>query len=399
MARISRLAPDGQIQPPPVPCAPLWRLGFRPFYLLAAAFALLGIPLWLASYQGWITAPRHVDVYWHAHEMVFGFALAVISGFLYTAGRNWTGLWTPRGHKLALIAGLWLLGRLAMLLAEPKIAAVIDLAFLPVVAWPLYQVLVRAQNKRNLMLLVILALLWIADLMYHGSRLGWLAASPLLAIEAAILLIVMLESVIGGRVIPPFTTNAIGQPRATSDPRLDQGVIASTALTLLVWVLPLPGWLVLITASVAAILHLLRLSGWQTRHVVRHPLLWILHLSYAWIPVGLVLLGLSAVGFVTTSAAFHALAVGSMAGLIVGMITRTVLGHTGRPLAAGMAETMMYSLILLAAIARVLAAVVSADLYQAFLILSMLCWTATFAVYLAVYGPYLVKARIDGMEG
>jgi uncharacterized protein involved in response to NO len=211
--------------------------------------------------------------------------------------------------------------------------------------------------------------------------------------------IVMLESVIGGRVIPPFTTNAIGQPRATIRPRLDRWVIGTTATTLLVWLLPSPGWLVLMTASVAAILHGLRLSGWRTRHVWRHPLLWILHLSYAWIPIGLVLLGLSAMNIVTVSAAFHALAVGSMAGLMVGMITRTALGHTGRPLAAGLPEIVMYGLILSAAIARTAAALVPPALYQSLLIFSMLCWSATFAVYLAVYGPYLVNARIDGLEG
>ena len=400
MARISKLDPHGQIQAsPPAPCTPLWRLGFRPFYLLAAAFAVLAIPFWLAHYLGWLAVPVYVDVFWHAHEMVFGFAVAVIIGFLYTAGRNWTGLWTPRGHRLALIAGLWLLGRLAMLLADPRIAAVVDLAFLPAAAWPLYQVLARAQNKRNLMLLGILFLLWVADLVYHGCRLGILTPSPLLAIEAAILVIVMLESVIGGRVIPPFTTNAIGQPRATIRPRLDQWVIGSTAATLLVWALPSPGWLILMTATVAAVLHGLRLSGWRTRHVLRHPLLWILHLSYAWIPVGLVLLGLSAMDIVTVSAAFHALAVGSMAGLMVGMITRTALGHTGRPLAAGMAEIVMYGLIVSAAIARTAAALVLPAYYQHLLILSMLCWTATFAIYLAVYGPYLVNARIDGLEG
>lgn len=400
MARISKLDPHGQIQAsPPAPCAPLWRLGFRPFYLLAAAFAVLAIPFWLADYLGWLVAPVHVDVFWHAHEMVFGFAVAVIIGFLYTAGRNWTGLWTPRGHQLALIAGLWLLGRLAMLLADPRLAAVVDLAFLPAAAWPLYRVLARAQNKRNLMLLVILFMLWIADLIYHGCRLGMLTSSPLMAIEAAILVIVMLESVIGGRVIPPFTTNAIGQPRATIRPRLDRWVIGTTATTLLVWLLPSTGWLVLMTAGVAAILHGLRLSGWRTRHVWRHPLLWILHLSYAWIPIGLVLLGLSAINIVTVSAAFHALAVGSMAGLMVGMITRTALGHTGRPLAAGLPEIVMYGLILSAAIARTAAALVPPALYQSLLIFSMLCWSATFAVYLAVYGPYLVNARIDGLEG
>lgn len=400
MARFSKLDPHGQIQSsPPIPCAPLWRLGFRPFYLLAAGFAVLAIPLWLATYLGWVATPGHVDVFWHAHEMVFGFAVAVIIGFLYTAGRNWTGLWTPRGNTLALIAGIWMLGRLAMLFADARIAVVVDLAFLPVAAWPLYQVLMRAQNRRNLILLGILLLLWIADLVYHGCRLGMWVSSPLVAIEAAILVIVLLESVIGGRVIPPFTTNAIGQPRATIRLRLDQWVIGTSVATLLAWILPSPGWLILLVASVAAMLHVWRLSGWRTRHVLRHPLLWILHLSYAWIPVGLVLLGLSGVGLIPDSAAFHALAVGSMAGLMVGMITRTALGHTGRALAAGRAETIMYVLILLAALARVAAALSPTALYEPLLILAMACWTAVFAVYLAVYGPYLVKARLDGLEG
>ena len=399
MARASRLATDGQIQPPPAPCIPFLRIGFRPFYLLAAGFAAIAIPLWLGRYLAGFSAPAQVDLYWHAHEMVFGFATAVIMGFLYTAGRNWTGLWTPRGHRLALIAGLWLLGRLAMLFADPRLAAAVDLGFLPVAAWPLYQVLRRAQNRRNLGLLVILALLWVADLGFHASRLGWLPYSPLQATEAAILLIVMLMSIIGGRVIPPFTTNAIGQPRATIDPRLDRGVMVATAAILVVWSLPLPGWLVLLVAVVAAALHLRRLGGWQSRHVVGRPLLWILHLAYAWIPLGLLLLGLSAVDVVTRSAAFHALTVGAMAGLIVGMITRTALGHTGRPLEAGLAETCMYTLIALAAIARVAAALLPAAYYPVALVISMVCWVSAFLTYIVVYGPYLWRARLDGAEG
>lgn len=399
MARASRLAADGQIQPPPAPCMPFLRLGFRPFYLLAAAFAALAIPLWLGRYLGWIPTPTNVDLYWHGHEMVFGFAMAVIVGFLYTAGRNWTGLWTPRGNVLAFIAGIWVLGRLAMLFADPRLAAIIDLAFLPVAAWPLYQVLKRAQNRRNLALLAILALLWSADLAFHASRLGWLARSPLLATESAILLIVILMSIIGGRVIPPFTTNAIGEPRAIIDPQLDRWVIMATAATCLAWSLPLPHWLVLPAAVIAAALHLRRLSGWRSRHVLGRPLLWILHLAYAWIPLGLLLLGLSAIGVVTQSAAFHALTVGAMAGLIVGMITRTALGHTGRALTARLPERCMYVLIMAAAVARLAAAVLPAQYHAGALVVSLLCWVSTFVIYVAVYGPYLMRAREDGMEG
>ena len=157
--------------------------------------------------------------------------------------------------------------------------------------------------------------------------------------------------------------------------------------------------MVLLVAAVAAALHLRRLGGWQSRHVLGRPLLWILHLAYAWIPLGLLLLGLSEVDVVTRSAAFHALTVGAMAGLIVGMITRTALGHTGRPLEAGLAETCMYVLIVLAAIARVAAALLPAAYYPAALVTSMVCWVSAFLAYVVVYGPYLWRARLDGMEG
>src|SRR6478672_392600 len=136
---------------------PLLRLGFRPFYLLGAAFAAISIPAWLLHYYGHVQGLAHIDLNWHAHEMVYGFAIAIIIGFLYTAGRNWTGLWTPRGGSLAAIALLWLAGRAAMLLADPLPAALVDLLFLPLAAVPLYSVLRRSGNKRNLFLVALLA--------------------------------------------------------------------------------------------------------------------------------------------------------------------------------------------------------------------------------------------------
>lgn len=376
----------------------LWGLGFRPFYLAAALFATLSIPLWIAQYFGWISMPR-VHLFWHMHEMVYGFAIAVVVGFLLTAIRAWTGLWTPRKGHLAALAGLWLAGRIAMLCAPSLLAAIIDLAFLPLAAWPMYRVLQRAGNKRNMFLIVMLALLAVLNLLFHASVNGLLSVSPIVTIQAAILLIVMIESLIGARVIPMFTSNGAPGTKPIVHPRRDLITVLLMLAASLAWVIGAPAPAIAGLAIAAACALMLRLAGWQPQRTVRVPLLWILHLSYGWIPLGFFLLALSALNVVPASAAFHALTVGSMAGLILGMMTRTTLGHTGRPLKAGRAELAMYLLIQAGALARVAATVIPADLRDMTLIISTLCWTVAFALYVIVYGPYLSRPRTDGREG
>ncbi len=377
---------------------PLWRLGFRPFYLLAALLAAVAVPVWVAQYLGWIDWPR-VALGWHMHEMVFGMVVAVIAGFLLTAVRAWTGLWTPREGHLAALAALWVAGRVAMLAAPPMLAALVDLAFLPLVAWPLWRVLRRGGNKRNQFLPVLLGLLAIANALYHATVLGWVALSPVAPVQAAILIVVLLESVMGARVIPMFTRN--GAPGSTPlvHPRRDKLALGLTAATVLGWMLPLPPAAFAGIAFAAGCAAMLRLAGWQPHRTLGVPLLWIMHLSYGWIPVGFFLLALAALQVVTPSAAFHALAVGSMAGLIIGMMTRTALGHTGRPLKAGAGEIAMYWLIQLGALARVGAAIGPEAAREPCLVGSALAWSLAFSLYLIVYGRYLWQVRIDGKEG
>jgi uncharacterized protein involved in response to NO len=377
---------------------PLWRLGFRPFYLLAAVLAAIAVPVWVAQYLGWISWPR-VGLGWHMHEMVFGMAVAVIVGFLLTAVRAWTGLWTPRGGHLAALAGLWLAGRVAMLAAPPWLAALVDLAFLPLAAWPMYRVLRQGGNKKNQFLLVLLVLLAIANALYHATVLGWLTLSPVAPVQGAILIIVLIESVIGARVIPIFTRNGAPGSTPVVHPRRDNVALGLTAATVVGWMLPLPPAAFAGVAAAAGCAAMLRLAGWQPQRTLGVPLLWILHLSYAWIPVGFFLLALAALHVVTPSAAFHALAVGSMAGLIIGMMTRTALGHTGRALKAGAAEIAMYWLIQLGALARLCAAIGPDAARAACLAGAALAWSLSFALYVVVYGPRLWQARIDGKEG
>ncbi|MET0268146.1 MAG: NnrS family protein [Duganella sp.] len=389
------------------PRHPLWRLGFRPLYLVAAIFAALAIPLWMAYYRGWlpagVTSALHIGYLWHLHEMVFGMAVAVVVGFLFTAGRAWTGFWTPTGGHLAALVVLWLAGRMAMLAAPPLPAAVIDLLFLPLAAWPLFRVLQKAGNRRNYFLVLLLGILALCNAVFHASVLGWLAHHPLAPVQAAILVIVVMESAIGTRVIPMFTRNGAPGTTPLVQPRLDRWSLGLLAATALAWLLPLPGavraWVVAPLAVAAAALVLLRLWRWQAHRTLGVPLLWILHFSYAWIAVGFVLLALATLQWVSASAAFHALAVGSMAGLILGMITRTTLGHTGRKLVAGRAEKLIFVLIQAAALSRVAAALGWETAQGAVLLVSALCWTVAFVQYAVTYAPYLAAPRIDGKEG
>ncbi len=377
----------------------LWALGFRPFYLLAALLAVLAIPAWLANYLGWISAPA-ITLGWHMHEMVYGFALAVVVGFLLTAVRAWTGIWTPRGAHLAMLALVWVAGRVAMLAAPAWLAAAVDLLFLPLAAWALYKVLRQADNKRNMFLVGLLGLLTLANAAYHGAVLELLPISQVTPIHAAILIIVLIESVIGGRVIPMFTDNgAPGGPKALQLPRNDKIALALLAATVAGWVAGVPGPLMAVLALLACCATILRLLGWRPLRAAAVPLLWILHLSYAWIAAGFLLLALAALGLGAASTAFHALAVGSMAGLIVGMMTRTTLGHTGRKLVAGKAETAMFALIQAGALLRVLAALAPVQWRNGALLLSGACWTLSFVLFLIVYAPYLWRPRIDGKEG
>jgi len=387
---------------------PLWNLGFRPFYLLASSFAVFAIPFWIVNYFGWLGTAKlssfHVGLNWHMHEMVFGMVIAVIIGFLYTAGKNWTGLWTPRHGHLAGLAVLWMAGRIAMLVAgtlPPSlmlIAILIDILFLPLATWPMYRVLRQSGNTRNLFLVGLLGLLTFANIIFHASTLGWIQLDPMRSIHAAILVIVVMESVIGARVIPMFTRN--GAPGTTPIVHIgrDRVTLILTVCAVLASIAELPALIQAITAGAAAIAIMVRLIGWNPHRTLHVPMLWILHLSYAWIAIGFLLLTLAALNIVPTSTAFHALAVGSISGLILGMMTRTALGHTGRKLTAGRAEVAIYWLIQLGALARVLATFTHL-LNQSLLICAAICWSLAFLSYCVSYGPILFQARIDGSEG
>jgi len=377
----------------------LLALGFRPFYLLAALLAALYVPLWLLAYSGAaVLTPALPALLWHAHEMVFGFACAVIVGFLLTAGQSWTGLATPKGWSLAGMAGLWLAGRVALLVLPAAPAAVIDVAFLPVCAIALGRVLWRAGSRRNYFILVILAVLSLANLGFHAGANAWLGISPLVCAHVAVALISTLATVIAGRIIPGFTANALKTVPRRSE-AVDRLAIGATAAALLLWALGVTGILTGCIAGFAALLQIWRSLGWRPGPTWRVPLLWILHLSHAWLPVALVGIAVHAFGGLADVFVLHLLTVGVISGLILAMITRTALGHTGRPLRAGPFEIMAYVLLEIAVLLRVLPALLAPQWYLAGLVLAGVAWSAAFIVYLLRYVPILLLPRVDGRPG
>ncbi|ODV09843.1 MAG: short-chain dehydrogenase [Rubrivivax sp. SCN 70-15] len=385
---------------PPARGLPLLRLGFRPFYLGAAAYAMLAVPAWVGVVLGWWQPKTDLSpLLWHAHEMLFGFVAAVIVGFLLTAARAWTGRATPRGRFLGALALLWLAARLAALGAPYAVYALLDLALLPIVAAVLADVLVRAGNRRNLPLVALLALLAGANLVFHLAVLDLVGIAPLRALDAGLALIVMIECVMAGRVVPAFTMSATPGLRLQRRPRWEVATLAVTALALAGWVFGAPGPATAVLGAVAAALHLWRLATWRPWVIRRRPILWVLHLAYAWLPIGLGLLALAEVGAVPVSAAVHALAVGATGGLIIGMITRTARGHTGRLLSVSPPEVTAYVLVLFAALLRVALPFLAPALHAPVLATAALAWAGAFALYLWVYTPWLCAPRLDGKDG
>ncbi|MEO5696747.1 MAG: NnrS family protein [Burkholderiaceae bacterium] len=378
------------------------RLGFRPFYLGAAAFAALSVPLWVAIVLGQLASPMDMPpLLWHAHEMLFGFAAAVIVGFLLTAGRAWTGLATPRGPTLAALALLWLAARAAALLAPYPVYAALDVLLLPLVAGLLTAVLRRAGNRRNLPLAGILMLLAIANAVFHLASLGVIDVNPMRALHAGLAVIVIIETVMGGRVIPAFTLSATPGLKLRLRPALELPTVALTALGLAGWFLGMTGPIPAAVLGLAAALQLHRLLSWRPLTTRGRPILWVLHVAYAWIPIGLALLALAQLGVLGASAGVHALAVGATGGLIIGMITRTARGHTGRPLRVSKVEVAAYALVLAAALLRTLVPLVAPPGLPdaAPLVAAALAWSGAFALYLWRFTPWLLSSRLDGKDG
>jgi uncharacterized protein involved in response to NO len=374
--------------------------GFRPFFFLGSLYAALSILLWLPMYAGELDAHSvFVPVDWHIHEMLFGYLPAIVTGFLLTAIPNWTGRLPVQGLLLLALVVLWLAGRAAVFFSADigwQAAAVIDSAFLLTVAAAAAREIVAGRNWRNLKVLLPLAVLAGANGAFHieAHLQGTSDICRRLGMAAAIMLI----SLIGGRIIPSFTRNWLvrenpGRLPAPFD-RFDVASIAISAVALGAWSFAPNNRVSGMVMAVAAICQAWRLSRWAGERTLRDPLVLILHLGYAFVPIGLALVSASILfpDAVPAAAGLHALGTGAVGAMTLAVMTRATLGHTGRALKAGRGASFIFVAILLAGSLRILAALVPFGLL---IDIAGAAWVAAFAGFILVYGNALMtpKAR------
>jgi len=387
---------------------PLWRRGFRPFFLAAGAYGGIVLPAWLAIWRGLLPAPRWLaPLWWHGHEMLFGLVAAAIAGFLLTSTPVWSGRPALVGRPLAALFALWAAGRVAMAavgVLPAALVALVDAAFLPALAAVLAHTLWRTGQRRNYGVVALVGALALANAAVHAQVLGLAAASAPRALRFAVDVVVSLIAVIGGRITPAFTANAL-RSRGTAvtirpHPWIDRVAVTAVVLTAAADLLAPRSTASGVAAAAAGLAVALRLSGWQTRSTLREPLLWSLHAGTAWVAAGLLLVGAGDLGApISPRAGLHALTAGAMGSMILAVMTRVGLGHTGRPLALPSGGVASYALVHAGAALRVASTLSPSALETPLLLAGGALWSAAFWLFTALYWPILTRARPDGGGG
>jgi uncharacterized protein involved in response to NO len=376
--------------------------GFRLFFLAAGLWALIAMVLWIGLLSGlWNFADRYGAIAWHAHEFLFGYIGAVMTGFLLTAIPNWTGHLPLQGRPLLALFALWLAGRAAMLATDAigiGPAAVVDSAYLIILTFVISREIITGSNWRNLRVAVLVALTALANIVFQSEVL--IDHAPAYGLRLAIAAIVLLIIVIGGRITPGFTSNWLARQGTDTRPaplsRFDIGSIAIAAVALVAWIAA-PDWygtaalLLLMTLVQAA-----RLSRWAGERTWREPILLVLHIGYAFVPLGALMLALSILWpqFMTASAALHGWTTGAMGIMTLAVMTRATLGHTGRDVVTLPSTIVIYVAIAGAALAR-LAAPLLPQLYYELLLAAGAAWLLAFGLFILVYGPMLAGPRVE----
>lgn len=385
--------------------------GFRPFFLGAGVYAALAMLAWLSwigihaaggalTYISIAEAPH----LWHAHEMVYGFASAAVAGFLLTAVPNWTGAERYQGRPLMILFALWLAGRLAMWLTTHLpvgVVAVIDVAFLPALALSATLQLLVRPALRNLMFVGLLGLLTTGNVIFHLGRTGAMPGGESDGVRLGLLTLILMIGIVGGRIVPAFTHNALnkqgirdGMPKRFA--LLDSASLFLIVLFVVASTTGAPGKLTGALGLLAGGVNAVRATFWRPDRVLGEPILWVLHLGYAWLVAGLLLAGIAAISDVVGEiAALHAFGTGAVGTMILAVMSRASLGHTGRPLVAAPAMTVAYLMVTLAAVMRVFAAAVVPDFYNEVMLLAGLTWIGAFGIFSVVYAPMLTGPRVN----
>jgi uncharacterized protein involved in response to NO len=376
---------------------PLLGNGFRPFFLFGSIYAGLAILVWLPVFYGEITlisvfAPRD----WHVHEMLYGYLPAVITGFLFTAIPNWTGRLPIQGTPLLVLVIVWMLGRVCVTFSAETgwlVAMLADASFLLLVAAAAAREILAGRNWRNLNVVMLVLLLLAGNVAFHLEAHFNGAADT--GIRIGIAVVVLLISLIGGRIIPSFTCNWLVRENPGRLPvpfgRFDVIVVAIGALALLVWIASPAGCLTGTALAIAGLLHLVRLGRWGGDRTWRERLVLVLHVGYAFVPLGFLLNAMSAFELVPAGAGIHAWMVGAAGTMTLAVMSRATLGHTGQQLTASVATQAIYAAIIVAALSRICAVIEPAH-SEPLLDLAALAWAAAFFGFALAFGPLLVGA-------
>ncbi|QUM85479.1 MULTISPECIES: NnrS family protein [unclassified Moritella] len=387
---------------------PVLRLGFRPFFLAGALFSMVALLLWGAMLSGYITfQPYGGGLWWHIHEMLFGFGCAIVAGFLLTAIQNWTGVRGISGLPLLGLFMLWLAGRIALFLPSllnDHVIMLIDLSFLPVVAYVLAKPLLKIKQYRNLFFVPLLVLFTVANIEMHLAKLGLANMTVNQAAYASVMLMAFLMSVMAGRVVPMFTANGTKTTKVLPLPWLEKLATGSLGvITLLLLIQPLfavPKPVFGILFILAACCQAIRWCRWKPWITLGVPLLWSIHGSLFFIWAGLFTVGMSYfINVPIVSHLWHFITIGGMGGLILAMISRVSLGHTGRMLQQPKAMFVAFFSIFIAVIIRVIGPIFWMQYYIIFINLSIVFWLIAFGLFAYHYAPMLFKARQDGRPG
>ncbi|WBU58939.1 NnrS family protein [Paracoccus albus] len=376
--------------------AALWSYGFRPFFLGGAVWAIVSMALWIAALaHGVAIGGDYGGSLWHAHEMTFGFAPAVLAGFLLTAIPNWTGRLPVSGGPLIALFALWLIGRIGMLLAGLigiGLAALLDAAFLPVLIWLCAREIIGGRKWQNLMVLAGVAVVTAGNLGFHLAMLT--AGNARTWLHFAVAGYVVLVTIIGGRIIPSFTRNWLSQRGSQALPvpfgRFDLGTIAVSAIALLFWVALPFSPVTAALSSAAAMLNAVRLARWRGWLVGQEWLLLVLHLSYCFVPLGLLAIAATALGAVSETSSLHLLTVGVIATMMLAVMSRATRGHTGRSLSASRMTIAAYLCLFAAALLRPVA-----DLSGMIAMMEAagILWIAAFGLFVVENAPMLLHVR------
>jgi len=385
----------------------IFRLAFRPLFLGGTLYAVIAIGCWIFFWlQPFDWTPYGGHTWWHGHEMLFGFGTAIVAGFLLTAVANWTGIPGLRGKPLALLSIIWLLGRLLLAfdfgLPDWLIASV-DIAYMLFVTIAMAYPVIKVKQWQNLMFIPILLAFTLLNAISHWAISSNEYQLAVQCLHATIMLFTLLIAVLGGRVIPAFTANTTDCQRLTPIKWLEVISIVSILIMIVIFfygITRIPPIVLFMISTIAAIVNFIRFSRWGIQHSFAVPLLWSLHLAYLFIPIGFTMLALQSIGLMSnTSAALHSFTVGSIGGMILAMISRVSLGHTGRPLQINALITLAYVAILIAALVRVVIPVWLPEFYTIGIAASGVLWIFAFSIYVYFYGPMLLKSRIDGHPG